>query len=347
MIFSDNSIKYKYTLYCIYQEIQSLRRKFLQLKFTDLARFSSERSRERILAKRREKVNLKINLIRWLFMGEKMKKIISVAFAISFALSLFAADIFEYVPLTGNAKNFTKTEYSIASKFGNYFRTPKVKYLHVFDEVGNEIESSELSPRDVVQNVISSVYDGDGNLTEQKFSNADGELIWKSTISYKNGLKSDFSEFDKDDNLKEKIIYEYDKDLLSAETIYDGDGALIWKTIYSYNPNGKIEYVYDYNGDGTLNSQKKYSYNETGAVDSIEKYEAFSSVATQDVFRYGSNNVLNEITTYNSEKRVVKRVILKYDEKGNVNKVSEYDVAQKFGTTVNELTAMSDYAYEY
>lgn len=276
-----------------------------------------------------------------------MKKIISLLFTASLALSLFAADIFEYVPLTGNAKNFIKTEYSIASKFGNYFRTPKVKYMHVFDENGNEIESSELTPRDVIQNTIYSVYDDDGNLTEQKFVNSDGELIWKSTITYKNGLKSDFSEFDKDDNLKEKIIYEYEKDLLSAENIYDGEGALIWKTVYSYNPNGKVESVYDYNGNGTLNSKKKYIYNETGAVESIEKYESFSSTATQDVFRYGSNNMLNEITTYDSEKKVIKRVILKYDEKGNVNKVSEYNVAQKFGTTVNELVAMSDYVYEY
>ena len=65
-----------------------------------------------------------------------MKKILSLACVASFAISLFAVDIFEYVPLKENPKNYTKTEYSIASKFGNYFRTPKVKYLHVFDEEG-------------------------------------------------------------------------------------------------------------------------------------------------------------------------------------------------------------------
>ena len=118
-----------------------------------------------------------------------MKKILSLAFVASFAISLFAADIFEYVPLKGNPKNYTKIEYSIAYKFGNYFRTPKVKYLHVYDEEGKETESSELTPRDVVQNTISSVYDDNGNLIEQKFVNADGELIWKTTFSYKDGFK--------------------------------------------------------------------------------------------------------------------------------------------------------------
>ena len=213
-----------------------------------------------------------------------MKKILSLAFVASFAISLFAADIFEYVPLKGNPKNYTKIEYSIASKFGNYFRTPKVKYLHVFDEEGKETESSELTPRDVVQNTISSVYDDNGNLIEQKFVNADGELIWKTTFSYKDGFKADLSEFDKDDNLKEKVIYTYDKGLLIDESSYDGEGALFWKTIYAYNAAGKIETIYDYNADGTLNAQKK---------------------------------------------------------------LSEYNVAQKFCTTVNELTAMSDYSYEY
>ncbi len=65
------------------------------------------------------------------------------------------------------------------------------------------------------------------------------------------------------------------------------------------------------------------------------------------IFRYGTNGALNEITTYNSDKQVIKRTLLKYDAKGNVNKVSEYDVAEKFGTTVNELVAMSEYAFEY
>ena len=65
------------------------------------------------------------------------------------------------------------------------------------------------------------------------------------------------------------------------------------------------------------------------------------------VFRYASNGSLSEITTYDSNKQVTKRTLIKYDAKGNANKVSEYAVAEKFGTTVNELTAMSEYSFEY
>ena len=91
----------------------------------------------------------------------------------------------------------------------------------------------------------------------------------------------------------------------------------------------------------------KFSYNENGDVNTIDIYDSFSAKTTQEVFRYASNNTISEITTYDSDKRVITRVILKYDEKNNITKVSEYNVAQKFGTTVNELVAMSDYSYEY
>ena len=68
-----------------------------------------------------------------------MKKLLTFAFAAIFGLSLFAADIFTYAPLKGAIKSYTKTEYSIASKFGNYFRTPSVKYLHTFNDKNQEI----------------------------------------------------------------------------------------------------------------------------------------------------------------------------------------------------------------
>ena len=56
---------------------------------------------------------------------------------------------------------------------------------------------------------------------------------------------------------------------------------------------------------------------------------------------------MNELTTYNSAKQIIGRVIFKYDEAGNLAKVSEYSVAEKFGTTVNELIGMYEYTYDF
>ena len=38
-------------------------------------------------------------------------------------------------------------------------------------------------------------------------------------------------------------------------------------------------------------------------------------------------------------------MIIKYDSTGNVAKVSCYNVGNKFGTTVNELSSISEYVY--
>ena len=276
-----------------------------------------------------------------------MKKLLALAITASLGLSLFAADIFTYAPITGNVKAYTETDFSIASRFGTLYRTPSAKITHSLDSNGKETTSSELTPKDAVINTISSNYDSVGNLIEQVCTSADGEIVWKNTYTFRNGLKLDASELDRKGNLRAKTIYSYDNNLLADESCYDGEGALIWKTIYKYDENNRIASVNEYNPDGSLSEQTTYNYTEAGAIDSLIKFDAYADRQTQLIFRYGTNGALNEITTYNADKQVIKRTLLKYDDKGNVNKVSEYDVAEKFGTTVNELVSMSEFAYEY
>ena len=276
-----------------------------------------------------------------------MKKLLALAITASLGFSLFAADIFTYAPITGNVKSYTETDFSIASRFGTLYRTPSSKITHSFDSNGKETTSSELTPKDAVINTISSSYDSAGNLIEQICTNTDGEIVWKNTYTYKNGLKIDASELDRKGNLRARTIYTYENNLLADESSYDGEGALIWKTIYKYDENNRLASVNEYNPDGSLSEQTSYNYTEAGAIDSLVKRDAYLSRQTSLVFRYGANGTLNEITTYDSDKQVIKRTLIKYDDKGNVNKVSDYDVAEKFGTTVNELVAMSEYAFEY
>ncbi len=276
-----------------------------------------------------------------------MKKILAFVLTTGLSLSLFAADIFKYAPITGNVKAYTETDFTIATRFGTLYRTPSSKIMHIFDSNGKETSSSELTPKDAVINTISTTYDTAGNLVEQLCTSADGEVVWKNTYTYKNGLKIDASEYDRKGNLRARTIYTYENNLLADESSYDGEGALIWKTIYKYSDSGFISSVNEYNPDGSLSELLEYSYTESGAIDSVAKYDAFAGKQTSLIFRYGTNGNLNEITTYDSNKQVIKRTLLKYDAKGNVNKVSEYDVAEKFGTIVNELVTMSEYDFEY
>lgn len=276
-----------------------------------------------------------------------MKKLLSFAFVASLCLSLFATDIFNYVPLAGNIKNYTRTDYVIASKFGNYFRTPSVKIVKAFNNLGKEVESSELTPKDAIINRITSTYDAKGNVTEQSCFNADNELLWKNLIVYKNNLKSETSEYDAKNILKAKIIYTYDGSKLVDETGYNGDGALVWKTIYKYNAEGLLETEFEYNAEGSLDMKYVYTYTNEGKTDSITTYNSYSHDVNQQIFRYGSNGLLTEITTYNADKVVCNRKVLKYDSANNVIKLSEYEVSEKFGSTSNDLVAQSDFTYQF
>ena len=114
-----------------------------------------------------------------------MKKLLALTLTASLSLSLFAADIFKYAPITGNVKAYTETDFSIATRFGTLYRTPSTKIMHIFDSNGKETTSSELTPKDAVINTISTTYDTAGNLVEQLCTNADGEVIWKNTYAYK------------------------------------------------------------------------------------------------------------------------------------------------------------------
>ena len=276
-----------------------------------------------------------------------MKKLLAFALTAGLSLSLFAADIFKYAPITGNVKAYTETDFTIATRFGTLYRTPSSKIMHIFDSNGKETTSSELTPKDAVINTICTTYDTAGNLVEQLCTSADGEVVWKNTYAYKNGLKVDASEYDRKGNLRARTIYTYENNLLADESSYDGEGALIWKTIYKYDDNNRIASVNEYNPDGSLGEKLEYNYTDSGAIDTIAKYDAFAGTQSSMVFRYATNGSLSEITTYDANKQVTKRTLIKYDAKGNANKVSEYSVAEKFGTTVNELTAMSEYTFEY
>lgn len=276
-----------------------------------------------------------------------MKKLLSIAFVATLSLSLFATDIFTYAPMSKNVRAYTETEFTIASKFGTYFRTPNAKITHSFNADGNEVEALELTARDAVIGSIESSYDENGKLTGQVCKNADEEIIWKNTVAYKNSLKSECSEYDANDVLKAKIFYNYEGENLTEETGYDAEGALVWKTVYKYNANGKLETESVYNSTGTLDERKIYAYTDGEKLESITYIDSFYNKSTQEIFRYSPAGTLSEITTYDSAKEITKRVVIKYDNMGNVSKVSEYAITSKFDTTVNELVSMKEYSYLY
>lgn len=277
-----------------------------------------------------------------------MKKLFAAVAAAGMCVSLFAFDVTDYLPLKGIVKSCTRTDYSVTSKFGDYFRTPETKTVRLFNGAGQETESSEMTPRDVLVNKIQNTYDAAGKLVSQVGYNSDNALIWKSAVTYgADGNKADVSEFGKDGTLKSRTIYIYTGNKLSDETYYSSDGAVASKITYKYNDAGQLVVESHYYADGSLDEECGYTYTETGKIDTITHTDGSGSVKNRDYFRYGADGVLNEVTTSGADNKTTKREIIKYDTAGNVSRISAYTVGKKFGTTVTDLVDMTEFSYQY
>lgn len=276
-----------------------------------------------------------------------MKKLICLCASALLTFNFFAVDIFStgVVKLTGNVQSFTRTDFSVTTKFGNYFRTPATKTTHNFTD-GKESEEIHLTPRDVVIRKVLFTYDDEGNLSEKVCSNAENDLEWKTAMTYKDGVQQDHSEYDNAGNLKARTIYTYTDTLMTDKTIYDGEGALLEKTIYAYTDSGKIATLSNYGADGALREKQTYAYTVEGVLDAITYFDKDLNEIRIESMRYDDVGLLTEVTTYENDK-VVKRTLVKYDEKANVSRISECNIADKFGTTVNELIAIADFSYTY
>lgn len=278
-----------------------------------------------------------------------MKKMIVAAVAACVTLSAFALDITALVPLKEDVRSYTVTEYSIATKFGDYFKTVTGKVSHVIDASGNDVESCQYSARGVLENTMRTTFDSMGNSLTSSLYNASDELISKSESVYKKGLKTETNDYDAEGNLRSKTIFKYEDGRMTDESGYDAKGDLIFKVIRAYDEEGRIVKGVSYFPDGSLDNERVLTYKENGKVESQTTRDSIEKT-TQLVFRYNANDELVEITTYNvleAGPKVVGRTIIKYDEKGNVSKISDYVIAEKFGTTVNELVYMADYSYGF
>lgn len=278
-----------------------------------------------------------------------MKKIVAALTCLSLGLSLFAFDILDFVSVKEGVTEYTCTEYSVATKFGDYFKTVSGKTTYKLDNYGHEIETASYSPRGALESLIKSTYDAGGNIEKQEGYNSSDSLVWKTEYGTKKGARNEINDYDPEGNLRNRTILKYENDLLVDETGYDSLGVLIWKNTYKYDENQRVIKECQYQADGSLVAEIGYKYKDDGKLESVTEIDVMQN-SIQRVFRYAATGFITEVTTYNmfeSGNKVSERMILKYDDDGNLSKISDYQVAEKFGTTVNELVYMADYTYVY
>lgn len=277
-----------------------------------------------------------------------MKKVFIIALAALFITSAFSNETFAFKP-AGRITSYTQSEYNVSTKFGDYYRSPSSKFLHVLDaNTGLEKEVDEYTAKDVLLSKIVYQYDSSLNTVATIYYNGKEELIWKTEFTYNaDGTKKDESEFDKNGKLIGRTIYKY-SDKKTDESYYDANGKLLEKTITKYDAS-RIAEIITYTGDGSLEERNVYHYNDLGKIINIENYNDKNEYTGKKAWRYDEKGAVIEEQYFNRSNVVIQRDVYSYknDINGNPTRISSYTVSEKFGETTNELNFVTDYSYKY
>lgn len=274
-----------------------------------------------------------------------MKKLVCALTLSILTFATFALDSENFVP-TGRINSYTKTEYAVTTKFGDFFRSVSAKYVHVFDGSGLEVECSTYNAKDALTDKMTYTYDTSRNRTSQVLTDAAGNTQWKMSFEYlADGKIKALSEYDASGTLVGKTIYKYDA-LNVTDSYYDGNGALLSRTITTNDSEGRPLIVCEYDADGSLDEKIQYTYLDNGKLSAIEIFNSSGVKTSKLAYRYDASNYVSEVQTYTASGTLIQRDIYKVDAKGNPTKINVYAVAEKFGSTVNELQSITEYAYK-
>ncbi|MBO4546671.1 MAG: hypothetical protein J5700_03745, partial [Treponema sp.] len=250
-----------------------------------------------------------------------MKKVLLSALIATAGFLAFAFDDSPFMKPNGEPKSYTQTEFTISTKFGDYFRIPAVRYKHTFNDAGLEIESAEYSVAGQLATKIVYEYAADKQIASQSCYDADGNLFWKvCSVFDKNGKKAEENEYDSKGALLGKTIYKYEGSDTIDETYYNSRGDLIWKNTYKYNTEQKLVENCAYFANGTLDVKKIYVYAPDGKLAEINSYNHLNEQVAREVNIYNTEGLLAEYAVYGPDGKRRTRIFYKYDAKKNVIK---------------------------
>lgn len=196
------------------------------------------------------------------------------------------------------------TSYAFAGK--------QLSQVNHYDTKTGKLESFDKYERDGSGKLVKSSTHAAGNhalLSEQKYTyNAHG-LLSKTEMAYYKGASLEYSayatvEYDKDNNLKKKSLYEVSNDKKEATPKS--------YTTYEVLPNGNYaaekQYVIDDKGQTSLFSTTTYSYDSNQ-----NPFHAFAEPGSAS----SSNNIVaSSALVHNSEKTYKYTYTYTYDERG-------------------------------
>ena len=275
-----------------------------------------------------------------------MKNIASCALTVLLAVCLYAQTYEVELTPKGSVSSYTKTSYTVVSRFGDYYRTVSEREVHVLQS-GREIEVSLFGSKDESLGKSTITYDPSGKkLSILDSKTAAGCADVKSDYEYEadSSVKSITNSDPSTGDVVGKTIFKRDGDKLT-ENRYDGSGKLECRVVKSFDTRALPVEEVQWNGDGTFAFSRKFSYLENSQISTVETFGSDGNCSQRVVFRYDASGFLTEVQVF--EDKIKERRIFKNDTYGNPVRISYYEVAEKFGTTVNELVKIEDLTYSY
>ncbi len=273
-----------------------------------------------------------------------MKNLLLLAFCLSFQATSFAFDGFEHAVSEKNIKSYSRTEYEVSSKFGQYYRTVTLREeLKVSN--GLITEKSECNEKNELQNKIVFQYDEKFNLKESIKLDAAEKVISRKAMEYdSDGRMAIADEYDADGKLMTRTIYKYE-DGKNTESIYDGNGDLTCRTISYLDAEDKIADCYRYKGNGSLEMLAKYTYAGDSQILTEDYFNSQMIFFGKKCNKYDAKGNLIEVQEYSDKNELIKRIVIKNNADGLPERMSFYNVSEKFGSTANELYRISDFEF--
>jgi YD repeat-containing protein len=210
-----------------------------------------------------------------------------------------------------------------------------------YSEDGRVTKESTFSSWNDSSQVIEYIYDANNLLIEERYSQDDEEVNESVTYLRNQDLKlmkeihtfldgsEDITEYEYNDQhqliskrltnsdgeTEQKLIFDYNGDLLVSETTEDGSGNLVVKTSYSYHENGTVSQSEQIIHEDGKSERLVNQFDENGQRLKSLKYNTQEQLIEINRFNYNDGR-LTEIEDENQRGHYF--IKFTYDDRGNI-----------------------------
>lgn len=130
-------------------------------------------------------------------------------------------------------------------------------------------------------------FDRQGNTIETITYDDDGKINSRETFVYQHKQLSEHAIYTKNDKLKERHAYTYNRWGDETEDVaFDEDNKLSEKSVSLYNANKQRTQILTYNADNQLTKKYSYTYNNKGLLAERKTYNSNDQLIATKTYTY-------------------------------------------------------------